>query len=265
MIRKNCYGFLLLICALGLVGCRSEGESALAEANALLSSKDPADWEKAADACLRSIETEVKARSQLVRAWTKIGERKMHEADKLTVQREDEMQIQLLGGVAKRIGMLEAEYELYTAAVSNLQRAASALPNDKMTWYYLGLCWGQLSRGQPENVNAGQLLEKSDQAYLRALKLDPNFRNALYGRGIILILKNDSAEAERVLQHLVALEPKEVRGYFALGRVYYERKEYHKAENIYHMLREMVPQKSPKRAVIEENIRKLEIMGKGRS
>jgi len=264
MMSRRWYGLLLILCVVGVSGCRSEGESALAEGNSLLNSKDPADWERAADAYIRSIETEVKARSQLVRAWTKVGERKMHEADKMTLKREDEMQIHLIGGVAKRIGMLQAEYELYTAAVSNLQLAASALPNDKMTWYYLGLSWGQLSRGQPDNADAEHLLEKSDQAYKRALRIDPDFRNALYGRGIVLVIKKDTDEAERVLQRLVSLEPKEARGYFALGRVYYDRREYHKAENIYHILRELVPQKSPKRAVIDENIRKLEIMGKGR-
>ncbi|HPH03414.1 MAG TPA: tetratricopeptide repeat protein [Spirochaetota bacterium] len=253
----------LLACFL-MVGCRSEGESALAEGNTLLNSTDPADWERAAEAFERSIETEVKARSQLVRAWSKVGVRKMNEADKMTVKREDEMQIHLIGGTAKRIGMMAAEYELYTAAISNLQLAARALPNDKMTWYYLGLSWGQISRGQPDGPRATEYLEKSDDAFKRAIKLDADFRNALYGRGIVLIIKKDTDEAERVLQHLVSLEPKEARGYFALGRVYYDRKEYQKAENVYHLLREMIPEKSPKRGLIEENLRKLEIMPKVR-
>jgi tetratricopeptide (TPR) repeat protein len=263
-MRRVFLGLLLVLVTLVVTGCSSKGEISLSEGNDLLNSTDPADWERAADSFIRSIKTEVEARSQLVRAWTKVGARKMNEADKITVGREDQMKLNLEGGIAKRLGMLQSEYELYTEAVSNLQKAAHALPTDKMTWYYLGLCWGQLSRGQPDDARSNELLEKSDTAYKKAIKIDPDFKNALYGRGIVLVLKKDPDEAERVLQRLVALEPKEARGYFALGRVYYDRKEYQKSQNIYHMLREIVPENSPKRKSIEENIRKLDMMPKVR-
>ena len=75
--------------------------------------------------------------------------------------------------------------------------------------------------------------------------------------------QKDTDEAERVLQHLVSLEPKEARGILpSVGSIMTE--EYQKAENVYHLLREMIPEKSPKRGLIEENLRKLEIMPKVR-
>ncbi|WP_262692590.1 serine/threonine-protein kinase [Kordiimonas aestuarii] len=68
--------------------------------------------------------------------------------------------------------------------------------------------------------------EASEQAYVRALELDPSnffaFRN--YGR--LLIKRNDLAEAEQKLKAAIAYYPEESTLYDLLGRVYFRKQEY---------------------------------------
>ena len=245
---------LLIACA----GCRTDGESALDKGVTLLGSNDPADWDKAVDSFKLSIVTEVRARNQLISAWTRIGRRQLDEADKYTVNREDEMARLLEGGVARHMAMLEMEYEFYQNAISNFQMSLSVLPNDKNAHYLLGLAYGQLSRGKLDPSESDDLLLKADAHYRLALRFDPEYNAALYGHSIVLILLKRYAEAEQTCQKLIQLEPKEDRGVFALARVYYEMQEYRKAENMYRILLEILPAKSPKRALVEENRRKID-------
>ena len=246
---------VLLLCA----GCRTDGEKALDEGVTLLGSNDPADWDKAVDSFKRSIVTEVKARNQLITAWTRIGRRQINEADKHTVGREDEMARLLEGGISRHMAMMEMEFELYHSAISNLQMSLTVLPNDKNAHYLLGLAYGQLSRGKFDPAESDALLQKADAHYRIALRFDPEQTAALYGHAIVLILLKNYSEAEQTCLQLIRLEPKEDRGYFAIARVYYETQEYRKAENMYRILLEILPAKSPKRALVEENRRKLDI------
>ncbi|MDR2734398.1 MAG: hypothetical protein LBC99_07140 [Spirochaetota bacterium] len=270
-VRKG----ILILWALSIVGmspgCKSEGEASFEEARTLITSNDPADWEKAVDAFKRSITTEVRARAQLVNAWVRIGSRKLNDADRYTIGREEEMARLLEGAISRHIAMQEMEYELYTSAVSNLEMAVSALPNDKNSFYLLGLAYGQLSRGKRDPAESEVLLQKSESSYRVALQIDPEYMPALYGYAIILILQKRYPEAEKSCLELIRLEPKETRGYFALARIYFEQgamdetkpraqtELFMKAENMYRVILELLPAKSPRRVLVEQNLRKLDL------
>jgi len=250
----------LLMGMLAGAGCSAtDGEKALEEGKRLLTSKDPADWEKGIEAFKRSITTEILARDRLATSLIRLGTRQINDADQFTVGREDEMARLLEGGIARHLAMREMEYSFYNNAVTNLETAARILPNDKNSYYLLGLAYGQLSRGKLDPGESDALLLKADASYRVALKLDPEYTSALYGHSIVLILLKRYPDAEQVCQRLIQLEPGETRGYFALARVYYEAEEYRKAENMYRVLLEILPAKSPRRALVEENLRKLDI------
>ena len=86
------------------------------------------------------------------------------------------MQIHLIGGqqADRHDG---GRIRRYTAA--SAIRCRPALPNDKMTWYYLGLSLGADLPGTTRRPQATEnTLEKSDDAFKRAIKLDADFRNA---------------------------------------------------------------------------------------
>jgi cytochrome c-type biogenesis protein CcmH/NrfG len=242
------------------LGCKSEGEADFEKGRTLITSNDPADWEKAVEACKRSMTTEVRARAQLVNAWIRIGSKKISQADSHTIEREEEMARLLEGGIARHQAMQEMEYELYTSAVSNLEMAVSALPNDKNSYYLLGLAYGQISRGKLDPAESDLLLQKSEASYRTALNIDPEYVPALYGYAIILILQKRFPEAEKACMDLIGLEPKETRGYFALARIYFETEQYLKSENMYRVILELLPRKSPKRDLVEQNLRKLELV-----
>jgi tetratricopeptide (TPR) repeat protein len=238
-------------------GCRTDGERALDEGVKLLGSNDPADWDRAVDSFKRSIVTEVKSRNHLVSTWTRIARRQINEADKFTVGREEEMARLLEGGISRHMAMLEMEYQFYHSAISNLHMSLSVLPNDKNAHYLLGLAYGQLSRGKLNPSESDALLLKADEHYSIALRFDPEYIVALYGHAIVLILLERFHEAEQASLRLIRLEPREDRGYFALARAYFGMREFSKAENIYRGLLDLLPARSPKRAMVEENIRTL--------
>jgi len=252
-------------------GCKSEGELSFEEARTLITSNDPADWEKAVEAFKRSITTEVRARAQLVNAWIRIGSRKINDADRYTIGREEEMARLMEGAISRHIAMQEMEYELYTSAVSNLEMAVGALPNDKNSFYLLGLAYGQLSRGKRDPRESEALLQKADASYRASLQIDPEYTPALYGYAIIQVLQKRYPEAEKSCLELIRLEPRETRGYFALARIYFEQGTAEeakpraqtdllmKAENMYRVILELLPAKSPKRAMVEQNMRKLDL------
>ena len=93
----------------------------------------------------------------------------------------------------------------------------------------------------------------AEEAYLRALELDPRYARALYGLGVLYTFELDEpAKAIPYLETLLEIEKLHTDGMFALARAYYATYEFDKAIEMYDKIIETT--KSPeKKAQAEAN------------
>lgn len=74
--------------------------------------------------------------------------------------------------------------------------------------------------------------EKYDSAYIaygRALKLDPEYAEAMVGYGQTLVIRNEKDSALRMYDHALELKPDYAEANYRKGQVWYEQKNYNEA------------------------------------
>ena len=126
----------------------------------------------------------------------------------------------------------------WAEAAAKYEAALAAEPDLRDIRFYLGNCYDNLyspkRRGQPDNDD---YLRKAVENYRAAAEhqIDPKIRRlaleylvAAYGPEKL----NDPAMAEPVLQRMVATDPTDTAGYFALAKLYEDAGRYEDAERM---------------------------------
>lgn len=125
--------------------------------------------------------------------------------------------------------MLASRYmdqAMYKEALDALEKAIEYYPANQNLFYYVGVCAGYLANAALDfrgNKNEREhYLNLSEQGYLRALELEPNYARALYGLSVLYTFEADKPEdAIPLLQKLLTIETKHFDGMFVLARAYY--------------------------------------------
>lgn len=117
-----------------------------------------------------------------------------------------------------RAAQLAIEHGDKAQAVDYAQRAAQAAPNDPQLWFLLGYAARLASR-----------LQLSLDAYNRGLRLSPGSLDALSGIAQDYSLMGRTAEAEALLNKVLATDPRRHNDLLLLGEIYMRSKDYNNA------------------------------------
>lgn len=120
-----------------------------------------------------------------------------------------------------------AESGMFGQAFESAKKALMFSPNDAGLYYLLGVAAGNMAKtaitetANPEGARA-RWLSLSESAYREALKLDPKNYRSMYGIAVLYVFELDNPEAALpYLEDYLAVQQKDVDGYFLYGRALY--------------------------------------------
>jgi tetratricopeptide (TPR) repeat protein len=140
---------------------------------------------------------------------------------------------QQLGVYHKMLAVAYMRREMYRAAYDSLKEALAWHTNNAVLFYYSGICAAQISKSEagPEKT---LWLERAEAAYKRALELDPDHVEALYGLAILYTFETGRlVEAEGLVRRVLALRARHEQGAFLLANILYRRGRLQEAAALY--------------------------------
>ncbi|CUU01223.1 TPR repeat-containing protein [Candidatus Kryptobacter tengchongensis] len=116
---------------------------------------------------------------------------------------------------------------LYYTAAGSFKRAIEDNPQNYRAHFYLANCYMKISE---EERNSPTLIRKAIDEYLLALKIYPDFEDALFYLGIAYFKINDFHNASKCFDKVIQLNPKEIAAYYNIGLCFYNLKDFKKAK-----------------------------------
>ena len=122
---------------------------------------------------------------------------------------------------------------MYGEALKYLEKALEFYPeNDVIIFYLCAASSARLAKAKVNRPAAQELFQEAENYYLRALELDNNFSQALYGISVLYIFELDRiSDAEPYLDRLLEKESKNTSAMFLLARVYVYQERIEEAVN----------------------------------
>lgn len=138
--------------------------------------------------------------------------------------------------------MLALEYmslEMYNEALKSIEKAVEYFPTSPMLYYYGAVSSAQMTMAVFDKNISNSYLDTAEQLYLRALSLDPGYKEALYGLSVLYIFElNRPLDAEPLLERLVARSSSRYDAMFLLARVKILKGETDAAVDLYSKIEE---------------------------
>ncbi|MDR1507158.1 MAG: tetratricopeptide repeat protein [Treponema sp.] len=135
----------------------------------------------------------------------------------------------------KILGSRLMDKELYGEALEALEQAAKYYPEDESVHYLIGLSSGILAASDYfSQAEAASYFRTSEQAYLRAIDIDPRYAKALYGVSVLYVFELERpAEAVPHLVNFLDINKSDTDAMFLLARAYYMTENYEAAVGLY--------------------------------
>lgn len=161
----------------------------------------------------------------------------------------------------KILGTRYLDNKMYGEAMKSFQSALEYYPNNQNLYYWVGICAGYMSHaaldfeGTGSSTRKMNYLKLSEEAYKRAIEIEPRFASALYAIGVLYTFELDECEkAIPYLETLLTIEKRHLDGMFVLARAYYATYQFDKAVEMYDRIIETTKSAETK-ATAEENKR----------
>lgn len=152
--------------------------------------------------------------------------------------------------------------KMYGEALKSFQTALQYYPDNQNLYYYVGLCAGYMSHASMDFDADGReekrenYLKLSEEAYLRAIEIEPRYARALYGLSVLYVFElGEDEKAIPYLEKLLTIETKNIDAMFVLARAYYMNYEFDKAVDMYDKILSLT--KSPERKAEAEANREI--------
>ncbi len=234
---------IYIIVVLFVISCGSEINQRNRRAKRLSQSKKLEKWEEAIKEYDKIIMTKVNAREYQSFLYRKLGKRHM-------------------------------QMEHWNDALYNYEKAAEILPNEAVLYCRMGVCLSQLSKSESNEEKKMGLVKKAEEKYKKAIELNSKLIDSYYGLGIInfYVYKNYNKGIE-YMKEVLLRKQKDIDGYFALGRFYYEkgdleyaktggasgnwRKSFQISLDYYKALLDLVPEKDKRYKQVLKNIQRI--------
>ena len=139
----------------------------------------------------------------------------------------------------KILGVRYLDNRMYGEALGAFQQALSYYPDNQNLYYYVGLCAGYMAKTELDSSASTAkkrafYLNLSENAYSRALELEPRDVRALYGLAVLYTFETNMPEkAVPLLQRLLSVDTKQTDAMFVLARAYYMTYDYEAAIDMY--------------------------------
>lgn len=152
----------------------------------------------------------------------------------------------------KILGTRYLDQQLYGKAFECFQKALVYYPNNANLYYYVAICAGYLAnsaldfeaKGDSSDAAIKRLnyLKLAEQAYLRALSIDPRYFRSMYGLAVLYVFYlEESEKAIPLLEKFLATQTKDINAMFVLARAYYTTFQPNKAVELYDKIIELKP------------------------
>lgn len=168
---------------------------------------------------------------------------------------------QQIGIWYKILGTRYLDNKMYGEALKAFQSALEYYPDNQNLYYYVAVCAGYMShsaldyRATGTNETKLNYLNLAEEAYLRAIQIEPRYVRALYGLGVLYVFELD--ESEKAISHLeklLTIESKNFDAMFVLARAYFSVGEFDKSADMYDKIISLTKSDAT-RATAEENKR----------
>jgi tetratricopeptide (TPR) repeat protein len=133
-----------------------------------------------------------------------------------------------------------ADKGMHLDALDALEMTLRYNAEDPTLFYLTGVSAGIVAKSSLDFPRAGETAEReryfglSEQAYLRAIQLDPDYAKPRYALGVLYSFELDRPEdAIPHLARYLELMPRDVDGMFVLARAYYMAGRYEEAVDLY--------------------------------
>ncbi len=128
---------------------------------------------------------------------------------------------QQLGIYYKMLAVAYMRLEMYQQAYESLKEAMTFHTNNSVLFYYAGVSAAQVSRAQPQSER-GLWLDRADSSFRRALEIDPDYAEAMYGLAVLDTFELDKvAEAEPLVRRVLQLRSRDDDASFLLANILY--------------------------------------------
>ncbi len=134
--------------------------------------------------------------------------------------------------------MLAVRYmnaKMYGKAFESLKKAIKYYPENEILFYLAAVSVARMSKAIiDDEAEKKRLTDLAEKYYLRALALEPFYRDALFGLSVLYVFeKNMPEKAIPYLKKLLLKEKSDTDAMFLLARAYYEAGEYESAIDMY--------------------------------
>ena len=134
--------------------------------------------------------------------------------------------------------MLAVRYmneKMYGKAFESLKEAIKYYPENEILFYLAAVSVARMSKAIiDDEIEKKRLLDLSEKYYLRALALEPYYRDALFGLSVLYVFEKKMPEkAIPYLKKLLEKEKYDTDAMFLLARAYYEAGEFESAIDMY--------------------------------
>ncbi len=163
--------------------------------------------------------------------------------DAIAKYEEDVLKVMLaneqIGIWHKLLATRYIEKQMYNEALESLQKAIEYFPTNQNLYYHTGISAGHMAKSSldffGENSSKRQeYLTLAEQAYKRAIELQSDYTNAMYGLAVLYVFELEKpADAIPLLENLLDIEPKNNEAKFMLARAYYMNYDFANAVSVY--------------------------------
>jgi len=155
---------------------------------------------------------------------------------------------------------------LYGDALEALKHAIYYAPSDPVLQYYTGLSAGILAKSTHSNPGAtdestgrAQYFALAEEAYLRAIELDPKYTRPMYGLAVLYVFElNRPEEAIPYLKRCLEITRNDVDSMAVMARAYFMMKDYKSALDLYNLIISVTT--DPQKRIDAQNNRQI-VMG----
>lgn len=153
-----------------------------------------------------------------------------------------------LAGLYRRMGDRYLEMRSWNLAIDAFQKSIGYGGDSPLVQYALGVAYANRATEAVRDEDA----KKAEAHYRRALEMQPDFEDAGYGLAMVLFyLKDEKKDGLDTMKKITAMNRKNYRARFAVGRFYYEMNEPSRALASYEELYSDL-QKLPDSALVKE-------------
>ncbi len=142
---------------------------------------------------------------------------------------------QNLGVYYKMLALKYMDASMYPLALANLEKAVEIYPENPQLAYYSAVACARMAKAElADEAAAREDLRRAELYYRRAIFLEPGYVNALYGLAVLYAMElGRPADAEPLLQTILAKEKKNTDALFLLARIRYGAGRLEEAIEIY--------------------------------